>query len=124
MCPAGGCPSGWEVRRELSGQVIDSRKVYYATFGDDKPEMVDREIGFCCHGCAWAWAIEFHGLFGIIGDKARQHLINEHGLVHPPGEPAGNQSIACFKHFQWQAEMILDCIRPDIRGNIFASSLN
>lgn len=110
--------------REISGQVIDSRKVCYASFGFDKPEMVEREIGFCCDGCAWAWAIEFHRLFGVTGQDARRHLIEVHRLVHPPGEPAARQSIACFKHFQWQEQMILDCVRPDTRDNIFADSLN
>jgi len=107
--------------REISGQVICPGKGFYSSWGTEKPELLEIELGFCCTGCAWRWGIEEHGLMGMTGNEARQHLIEEHGLTHPPGPPAGEQSQECIKFFTREAQMIMDCIRPDIRSNIFSA---
>ena len=105
----------------ITGQPVATGEGYYSTWGTDKPLMVHYEVGFCCHGCAWCWGIKEHGMMGITGEAARKHLIREHGLIHPPGEPAGKESWECYKFFKTQQELIYECVRPDI-GNIFSVS--
>lgn len=58
---------------------------------------------FCCEGCAWAFGIESHSLYGMSGKVARRHLIDEHGLL--PGKPAGKISQECFERFRKIAEV-------------------
>lgn len=55
------------------------------------------KVGFCCEGCAWAFGIEEHHLWGMHGKEVRRHLIDEHGLT--PGKPAGKQSKECWDRF-------------------------
>jgi len=93
---------------DIIGEVVAPGHVIRVTFGigaDDNE--VDIETGFCCNGCAWAWGIESHGLMGITGKEARLHLIEAHGLKHPPGLPAGRQSSECFEQFAREAEDIV-----------------
>ena len=60
-------------------------------------------VSFCCEGCAWAFGIESHSLYGMSGKVARRHLIDEHGLT--PGKPVGKMSQECFERFQKIAEV-------------------
>ena len=65
-------------------------------------------VSFCSEGCAWAFGIESHSLYGMSGKVARRHLIDEHGLT--PGKPAGKMSSECFERFQKIAEVFLGFI--------------
>ena len=67
--------------------------------GDDRVIIAPKAIAFCSHGCAWAYWAERHQLWGMSGPALRSHLADEHGLVHPPGPPAGGMSPACSKDF-------------------------
>jgi hypothetical protein len=101
--------------REISGQVVYPSEFVHGIFnGDEKPDIISIDIGFCCDGCVWRWEIEQHGILGITGDKARQHLIEEHNLVHPPGPPAGKQSHECFDFFAREMETISDMVFPEL----------
>lgn len=60
-------------------------------------------VSFCSEGCAWAFSIESHSLYGMSGKVARRHLIDEHGLM--PGKPAGKMSQECFERFKKIAEV-------------------
>lgn len=62
-------------------------------------------VSFCSEGCAWAFGIESHSLYGMSGKVARRHLIDEHGLS--PGKPAGKMSQECFERFKKVAEVFL-----------------
>ena len=56
----------------LTGQPVATGKGIYSTWGTEKPIIVEYEVGFCCHGCAWAWGIKEHKMMGITGDEARK----------------------------------------------------
>lgn len=60
-------------------------------------------VSFCSEGCAWAFGIESHSLYGMTGKVARRHLIDEHGLT--PGKPTGKMSQECFERFKKIAEV-------------------
>ena len=62
-------------------------------------------VTFCCEGCAWAFGMSSHSLYGMSGKVARRHLIDEHGLK--PGKPAGKMCGECFERFQKIAEVFL-----------------
>jgi len=65
-------------------------------------------IGFCCDGCVWAFDVEIHRLYGMTGGKElRSHLIDEHGLAHPPGKPRGVMSPKCFARFKSIADALV-----------------
>ncbi len=65
--------------------------------GDTGVELVPEYVGyFCCNGCAWAFTAETHRLMGLSGKDLRAHLIDMHGLSHPPGKPAGDMRSDCF----------------------------
>ena len=51
---------------------------------------------FCCHGCAWAFLVEYHRMMGLSGKEIRSHLIDVHELVYPPGKPAGGMRRDCL----------------------------
>lgn len=74
--------------------------------GTEVEASEDFSVSFCCEGCAWAFGIESHSLYGMSGKVARWHLIDEHGLT--PGKPAGKMSQECFERFQRIAE-VLSC---------------
>lgn len=102
---------------KITGEAVMSGEIYHYTFGGSgESEPIINEIGFCCDGCAWAWEIEEHRIMGLMGKAAREHLINEHGLKHPPGSPAGKQSKECFDDFAGEVEKILSIIYPDLIG--------
>jgi len=61
-------------------------------------------VSFCSEGCAWAFGLESHSLYGMSGKEARKHLVDEHGLT--PGKPAGKMSQECFERFQRIAEVL------------------
>lgn len=61
------------------------------------------KVSFCSVGCAWAYEIEIHSLYGMSGKVARRHLTDEHGLT--PGKPAGKMSRECFERFRKIAEV-------------------
>ena len=63
--------------------------------GETEDEMPGYIADFCCHGCAWAFSVEYHRLIGLSGKDLRNHLIEAHGLVHPPGKPAGGMRCGC-----------------------------
>lgn len=62
-------------------------------------------VSFCCEGCAWAFGLESHSLYGMTGKVARRHLVDEHGLR--AGKPAGKMSRECFERLQRMAEVFL-----------------
>jgi hypothetical protein len=43
----------------------------------------ERAIGFCSDWCAWQYGMQHHKAWGMSGKEARDHLINEHGLIEP-----------------------------------------
>ncbi len=65
--------------------------------GETEVEIIPGYVAdFCCHGCAWAFMTETHRLMGLSGKDLRTHLIEAHGLVHPPGKPAGGMRCDCL----------------------------
>jgi len=62
-------------------------------------------VSFCSAGCAWAFGIVSHGIYGMDGKEARRHLIDEHGLI--PGKPAGEMSRECSERFMKMAEVFM-----------------
>lgn len=104
--------------RPIFGELVAPGIQYLGEFGSgEKPEILKANVGFCCNGCAWAWWIESHRLFGVTGNEAREHLIKEHGLVHPPGV-AGKQSVHCFREFEKRRLLMYDFISPEMNGDV------
>jgi hypothetical protein len=64
--------------------------------GETENEMPGYIAEFCCHGCAWAFSVEYHRLISLSGKDLRTHLIEVHGLIHPPGKPAGGMRRDCL----------------------------
>lgn len=65
--------------------------------GDAEVELMPAySVDFCCHGCTWAFLAESHRLYGLSGKDLRTHLIEGHGLVYPPGKPAGGMRRDCI----------------------------
>lgn len=77
------------------------------------PEL---SCGFCCDGCAWAFEAEVHLWYGLGGTDLREHLVNEHGLVHPPGAPGGSMSIACCVYMTQLAESVITFIEGGVEA--------
>ena len=73
--------------------------------GSESEASEGYSTSFCCEGCAWAFGVESHHLYGMVGKVARQHLVDEHGLT--PGKPAGRMSRECFERFGKVAEVLL-----------------
>jgi len=64
--------------------------------GEAEVEIMPGYIAdFCCHGCIWRFSVENHRLMGLSGKDLRNHLIDVHGLSHPPGKPAGGMRRDC-----------------------------
>ncbi len=63
--------------------------------GETEDEMPGYKVDFCCHGCVWAFSAEYHRLIGLPVKEIRNHLIEAHGLAHPPGKPAGGMRRDC-----------------------------
>jgi hypothetical protein len=86
----------------IVGESVSSIEVGAVVFGDgdSEREMVpEHKASFCCSGCAWAYGVASHNLYDMSGKELRIHLINEHGLEHPPGHPAGRMSVVCSNYF-------------------------
>jgi len=96
--------------RLIQGEPVAPGHGCYFEFGGQGENQVDYEVGYCSDGCAWRWGLESHGLFGITGKAARQHLIDEHGLK--PGAPAGRPSQECWEHFTRVAGAIMAVVSP------------
>ena len=77
-------------------------------FGNPKDEelLPEFECGFCSPGCAWAFAVEEEGHWGLTGAAVRQHLETEHGLVY--ASCSRPQSPECRKHFEAERRVMAD----------------
>lgn len=65
--------------------------------GENEVELMPGYVAdFCCNGCAWAFLSETHRLIGLSGKELRNHLIDMHGLSHPPGKHAGIMRDDCL----------------------------
>jgi hypothetical protein len=107
MVERGDC--GW-CGRAVKSPSVSSYKAGYISWGDGENEVelvTEFSCDFCCNGCAWAFAVESHRLYGQTGKELRAHLINEHGLVHPPGKPGGPMSRECRERFNAEAKAIV-----------------
>ena len=75
---------------------------------------------FCSEGCAWAFEVEAHRVYGMVGKVARRHLIDEHGLTQ--GKPAGRMSEDCFERFRKIAEVLSGFFEGGPQGVKFRDS--
>ncbi len=89
---------GW-CGHEIKGEPVSSYTEGSLSWGNDVTEDIWNgfSVDLCCYGCAWAFGVEIHRLYGMTdGKELRSHLIEEHGLPHPPGKPGGVMSSDCM----------------------------
>ena len=82
----------------ITGESVDTIRTSAIFVNDSKKEaelMLGYVAYFCSHGCTWAFCIETHRLLGLSGKDLRKHLIDIHGLVHPPGKAGGGMRPDC-----------------------------
>lgn len=87
---------------EITGEsvTIEQGEIVFGNGDTEQAVIPALSNTFCCNGCAWAFEVQKHRLWGLQGKELREHLINDHGLVHPCGKPTGSMSYKCNMKFQ------------------------
>ncbi|MFC1952866.1 hypothetical protein ACFLWR_01885 [Chloroflexota bacterium] len=98
---------------EIKGKPVSSYEEVAFTWDEVEVEedvSTSFLVEFCCYGCAWAFGVEIHRLYGMTdGNKIRSHLMKE-GLPYPPGKPRGAMSCECHTRIQALAIAIVKTI--------------
>ncbi len=100
---------GW-CGHELKGEPVSYTESPLLWINGEVTEVIwtSFSLDLCCYGCAWAFGAEIHKLIGMTNGKGlRSHLIELHGLPHPPGKPGGVMSPKCFERFKSIADALV-----------------